>query len=118
MRGINTMMVVNAHEIIGAAYSLIASIIAVRGLYHARIFASDACTRTMIVSTVVPNERIRAKFVKKFIVYPPEYRRIKVHRNAIGRVNVANSEARSHTKRNIAMNTSMIVESASLQRFE
>jgi hypothetical protein len=41
------------------------------GLYPTRIFALAAWTITIIVSMAIPNESIREKFVRKFIVYPP-----------------------------------------------
>lgn len=69
----------------------------------------------MIVSTAIPNDRISEKFVRKFIVYPPEFRRIKVARNASGRVTDAKTESRNHTKRYIAINTRIRVVIASFR---
>lgn len=53
---------------IGTEYSRNASMIAVRGSYPIRALALAACTITMMVSTAIPNERIREKLVRKLSV--------------------------------------------------
>lgn len=116
MSGINTTMVVSTPDMIGTAYSLMARERAVRGSYQMRSFVLAACTITMIVSIAIPNERMREKFVRKFIEYPQRSRSIKVERNASGSVMVAKRESRKPTKSIMTTNTRTIVVIASFMR--
>ncbi len=113
MSGINTTIVVETPAMIGIAYSRRASIMALRGSYPILTLALAACTITMIVSTAIPNDKIREKFVKKFKLYPKEYNKIKVDRNARGSVRVAKSESMNQTNIYMVINTNIRVVIAS-----
>ncbi len=109
----NTTIVVETPAIIGIAYSRRASMMALRGSYPILILALAACTITIIVSTAIPNESMREKLVKKFRLYPKEYNRINVDKNASGSVIVAKSESMNHTNIYMVIKTNIRVVIAS-----
>lgn len=112
--GINATMVVITPDKIGIPYSRSASRIAVLGSYPTRIFAEAAWTITIMVSTAIPKERIREKFVRKFREYPKKLRSKKVQRKASGSVRVAKSESWKPINNHITKNTRARVTMASL----
>jgi hypothetical protein len=75
-----------------------------------------ASTITITVSIAIPNDMIREKFVKKFIVYPNPSSMINVARKASGRAIIANNASLHPTNKNIAKKTRIMVIVALLAR--
>ena len=69
--GINAARVVIVPDIIGGAYSLIATSIACFGLYHNLTFLFAHSITTMIVSIATHKLNIKETFVKKLSEKPP-----------------------------------------------
>lgn len=111
--GRKARIVVMTPAVIGKLYSLSAIIIADLGSCPTRIFALAACTITMIVSTAIPNERMKEKFVRKLRENQKALRRINVAKNARGSVSVAKRESKNPTKSHIQINTRTVVIIAS-----